>query len=538
MLGSEYDTSDCAGIFPNGTCVVRCAFGYLGGEEVFACTDEDNGSEGDAPHCMSSTTTTSTTTLTITTTWATTTNVLEGRMLDKERQLESRLRSGRNWSIDAGFPPNCSHKFKVPDPPLLATDFNGIRVPDVCFEAQGPHYVYVIGDWGGTMTPTGPTPANQRAPHTQVHGVDDVAQQRVAAQMANRAKHRAPDYILNVGDNFYWAGLDIQCGAAPAYQLMPTGQFHWNFEMIYVGEGIEGKPWLSVLGNHDYGGYMFNKGWDQQISYTWSPEGRWMMPAQYWATKVHYPGFSVDYFFLDTNYLEAHEPHADPSHNICSKEHVVTNSSGGCGKEGPKDVWDCPDWFQRLKKAQEPWFEAEIDKSVADWQIVVTHFPPTWERERWVKMSRKYGIDLIVAGHEHKLDIHPPGSTNFLSPTAYIVSGGGGGITSEGFPDHEGYDDQYGFHELTLSKDMIVIQAISHGGIQRALEFVRPVPRAPRANKTRNVTNKTRNVTNSTGNSSRTRNATTIAEKKERNGTKDGDQEDEPKKFFFFKRRK
>lgn len=399
-------------------------------------------------------------------------------MLNRQRKMESQLRHEGRWSARAGFPPNCTRHFKVPDPPLLAPDFNGIRVPDVCFESEGPHYVYVIGDWGGVMTPTGPKPANQRVPKTEVKGVDDCAQQRVAAQMRERAKHRAPDYILNVGDNFYWAGLDIQCGAYPAYQIMQTGQFHWNFEKIYVGEGLEGKPWLSVLGNHDYGGYMYNKGWDQQISYTWSPEGRWMMPAQYWRNKVHYPGFSVDYFFLDTNQFEAQQPDADPAHNICSRRHVKTDEKGGCGKEGPKDVWDCPDWFQRLWDAQKPWLEKGLDDSVADWQILVTHFPPVWKRDYWIPLTRQYGVDLLVTGHMHKQNVYNQGSDNFLRPTAWLVSGGGGGITSEGFPDQNGYDDQYGFFELTLSKEVIEIQGISHGGIRRSLEFVKPVPRS------------------------------------------------------------
>jgi len=395
------------------------------------------------------------------------------RNQDKPEEVE--------WTEKAGFPENCSDHFKAGvDPPLLATDFNGIRIPDVCFKDLGPHIVYLIGDWGGTMTPTGPKPANQREPNTEVEGVDDRAQQRVAAQMAWRAKHlgRAPDYFLNVGDNFYWAGIDLQCGAYPAWQIMPTGQFHWNYEMVYVGEGIEGKAWLSVLGNHDYGGYMFNKGWDQQISYTWSEAKRWMMPAQYWAVRVYYPGFSVDYFFLDTNHFEAHEPHADPHHNICSMEHVKTNASGGCGKEGPVDVWDCPGWFQRLWDAQEPWLEKGLGESVADWQIIVTHFPPVWRKDYWISLSRRHGVDLIVAGHMHKLDVHASRhADNFLHPTAWVVSGGGGGITSEGYPDPAGYDDQYGYHELALTKEMIEIRAISHGGIQRTLDYVYPRPR-------------------------------------------------------------
>merc|ERR1712194_270168 len=65
------------------------------------------------------------------------------------------------------------------------------------------------------------------------------------------------------------------------------------------------------------------------------------------------------------------------------------------------------------------------------------------------------------------------GDANFLRPTAWIVSGGGGGITSEDIPSEDGDDDQYGFFDLTLSKKVIEIQGISHGGFLRTQTFLR-----------------------------------------------------------------
>jgi len=377
------------------------------------------------------------------------------------------------------FPAGCTEDFhRLPDPPQFGNGHNGLQVPDVCFKKKGPHYVYVIGDWGGLMGPKGPVPADERGEGSSwfVKGVDDCAQQRVAGQMMHRADAmgRAPDYILNVGDNFYWQGLDLQCGAAPAWQILETGQFKWNFEAIYYGPGLEGKAWLSVLGNHDYGGYNFNRGWDQQVAYTWKEGGRWMLPAQYWRTKVHYPGFSVDYYFVDSNQVEGKEPHADKDHNICSMYHVDNEASGGCGEQGPKDVWDCPGWFARLWEEQVPWLEKALEASTADWQIVVTHFPPNWKIDYWVPTARKYGIDLFVTGHMHEQEFHYMEPDNFLRPTAWIVSGGGGGITSESRPDPNGYDNQYGFFELTMTKDTIEIQGISHGGMMRMLAFLKP----------------------------------------------------------------
>lgn len=425
------------------------------------------------------TTTTTSTTTTTTTTVRTTTRKAERDMLRDMADLESELGmmgESNRWRPESGLDdPSCMSTFRTPKPPALATDLNGIRLPDVCIRSPGPHYVYVIGDWGGILGPHGPTPANQRSKEEFVDGVDDVAQIRVANQMRWRAKRRSPDYILQMGDAFYWSGLNVKCGT-PAYQVVPTGQFQWVFEDIYKGEGLDGKPWLGVLGNHDYGGYKFDQGWDQLIAYTWGTGGRWILPAQYWRQKVKYPGFSVDYFFVDTNVYTAQAPSADAAHNICSNAHV--KKEAGCGQEGPKSVEDCPAWFAELWAEQIPWLDANLGKSTADWQIVVTHFPPTWGMDYWVKLAAKHGIDLFLTGHQHDQELHL-GPDDFLHPTAWVVSGGGGGITSEGLPNKEGHDDQYGFFELTLTKEVIEIQGLSHGGQVRYVGFVKPRPKGP-----------------------------------------------------------
>jgi len=321
---------------------------------------------------------------------------------------------------------------------------------------------------------TGPKPARQRPKKLLVADVDERPQQRVAEQMRLRAAINPPDYVLNVGDNFYWAGLEATCGT-PAYTIVPTGQFEWNFEKVYQGQGLVDKPWLGVLGNHDYGGFMFNRGWDQLISYSWSKSGRWVMPAQYWRSTVHYPDFSVDYFFVDTNVFDANEPHADPEHNICSLENNPPNAS--CGVEGPADVWDCPGWFQKLWAAQKSWLEESLAGSYANWQVIVTHFPPVWAQGFWVDLADRHGIDLIVNGHMHRQVINNDPS-GFLYPTAWIVSGGGGGITSEDIPSADGNDDQYGFFDITFSKEVIEIQGITHGGQLRSSTRVHPRQRA------------------------------------------------------------
>lgn len=378
----------------------------------------------------------------------------------------------------------CPPRFQLPPFPNNALDLNGVALPEACFNStQGEHHVFVIGDWGGLSSSPGkaPMPADHRSKRFPtrardfVVGVDDRAQQRVARQMMLRAIAKAPDYVLNVGDSFYWGGIRAKCGLAPL-QNDDTGQWGPIFEDVYRGPGLDGSQWLGVLGNHDYGGFTFTMGWDQVIRYSWggaTSTGRWVMPAQYWKSKVHYPDFSVDYHFVDSNVFDAFAPSAAMGHNICGRQHNPTHAS--CGSQGPASLCDCPGWFADLWETQMAWLEESLGRSTADWQIVVTHFPPTWGRPDWEHLVRAHGVDLLVTGHTHQQAVvagDAPG--NFLGPTTWLVSGGGGGITSEGLPTKSGEDDEYGFMDLRLSKGEIEVSAISHGGQVRSRTLVRP----------------------------------------------------------------
>jgi predicted phosphodiesterase len=372
----------------------------------------------------------------------------------------------------------CKDRFAPPKLPTLATDHNGVQLADTCFRARGPNktnHVFVIGDWGGIGV-SDPVPADDRlGGRPFVPGVDEKAQHRVAEQMQKLAEEVSPDYVINVGDNFYFGGLNWKCGGAPDQCKDFTGQWFGIFENIYKGAGIDDVQWLGVLGNHDYGGFIFTAAWDQVISYTWTTgfpsTGRWLTPAQYWRSKVRYDGFSVDYFFVDSNVYGTTSPY-EQEHNICSTTHNLNNIS--CGKEGPTSVEDCPKWFQRLWEEQDKWLQAGLANSTADWQIVVTHYPPDVMQSYWKELSTKHGIDLIICGHTHTQLVHYAGIENSFWPTAVVVSGGGGGITSAAAPDINGNDDSYGFMDLEFTKTAIVVKAISHGGVLRSTTSVRP----------------------------------------------------------------
>jgi len=198
------------------------------------------------------------------------------------------------------------------------------------------------------------------------------------------------------------------------------------------------------------------------------------------------PRLAVDYIFMDTNIWDALDP-SDPSpHNICSQYH---NPWGASCSPGPSSVWDCPYFFKGLWEEQKAWLDDIVPGLDGDWRIVVTHFPPYWGDWDWKGeegMARRHEIDLMITGHRHLQHIQVPGDpsehiwpndpnnlmSDFLDPTAYVVTGGGGGVTSELAPNWNGDDDQYGFMEMTLTKDTITLEAISHSGQTRKVSTI------------------------------------------------------------------
>lgn len=368
----------------------------------------------------------------------------------------------------------CVGTFEVPpNPPSDVKTHNGVHLQDVCINKGGYHHVLVVGDWGGIVfLKKVLMPADKRSrlfplfKRPFITGVDDRAQLLVAKAMESVAAEYHPDYIINVGDNFYWGGIDGQCGAPPMTEPY-SKQWNQVFEQVYQGS-LAGIPWLGVLGNHDYGGFQFTSKWAENIGYSWKSK-RWVTPAMYWAVRVRYPDVSVDWIFVETNAVEAWTKFQNEDHNLCSQFHNA--KVGTCGpydateSQGPLNVDTCHAWFWTVWHEQFPWMIQALETSLrSDYQIIVTHFPPKWLQSTWQCLSERYGIDLHISGHIHHQQAYGPDDPlNFLSGgTCSVVSGGGGGITSEGIPSRVGDDDQYGFMDLLIKKDVIKVHALSH----------------------------------------------------------------------------
>lgn len=390
------------------------------------------------------------------------------------------------------------------DPPSTATQYNGVAWEDMVIPGTGEMHVFTIGDWGGLLweqfsaggtglhvypfiraacgildmkncfNETGDSaPDSCKQTCGYVSGVDDHAQVVVAEQMKKRAEKTGVQYILNVGDNFYPQGMNTGCGS-PMNQIKEATkvQFEKAFNWVYSG-ALTGKPWLSVLGNHDYGARQFNYAWDQQVAYTWASD-RWVMPALYFSQHVKYPdlGFEVDYFMLDSNVEDAHDVNARPGSNLC---HRKFNEQASCSATGgPASAEQCQAWFWGLFSRQAKWMEEKLSSSKADWQIAVTHFPCGHQRD-WYAKLRDLGLDLLVTGHIHEQQLQ------FLQgQLTCIVTGGGGGITSERSP--QGDDSrEYGFFDLTMSKPNIKVELVNFLGNVVLTQTVQPFKGRPLA---------------------------------------------------------
>lgn len=429
-----------------------------------------------------------------------------------------------------GLPPPPKHKGCVNGsesiackPPASPFSYKGMEWPAIEVSQSSEVHLFAIGDWGGldgTLDTTEGRPrlivyswGNQPGPscfprsrwnaghsvelcsHEQLvqcyqnHGksnctpgcgyvdsVDSKPQDLVAEAMKRRAARVDPALILNVGDNFYWGGIEQNCGTTPMDQISFTTwhQFDQIFEGVYQGKGLSGKPWLSVLGNHDWGGRQFNNGWDQQIAYTWKSD-RWIMPAPYYMVRANFRRqyFSADIFMLDTNFNDAKYPSRDSEHNLCGSAHNPVDADCSAA-DGPPSVYDCPAFFQNLWTEQKAWLENKLLESTATWQIVVTHFPcgedgagQSWYR----KLHTQYGLDLLVTGHRHDQELWTSSMTwkNRMGGLTCFVTGGGGGISSEATPDPNDKrnwfgEAQYGFYDLTVTRYNIRIESINFNG--------------------------------------------------------------------------
>lgn len=343
--------------------------------------------------------------------------------------------------------------------------FSGQAWPKMCLTDKSEGHFFGIGDWGGDhggRTWVNPGKYADRGCPKQP-GPDDTAQAYVARQMKKQAADLSKrglqlDFVLNAGDNFYPGGLEDSCKAGHKQDTDPTGQIAEIWNGVY-GETVTGAPWFSVLGNHDWGGMGWSNGWDAQIFHTWKSQNHmWRMPAPFWSQRIEYHGFSVEIFNLDSNNNDAVDD--NPGHRICQATTWRQSDKSSCHG---MDLNNCPSKLQGLWDGSMKMLKQGLSKkNKATWTIVNTHFPVAWYYmdDTLTEVHERYGIDLMYTGHTHSQE------TGYAYNHSYIISGGGGGVTSDGCPTHDGDDLAYGFIDFTINATTLSWNMHSHGGVE------------------------------------------------------------------------
>jgi len=240
------------------------------------------------------------------------------------------------------------------------------------------------------------------------YGTRDFAQSKVASALAHVANEVDPISIHGIGDNIYGDGAEGD----------PQLIVRW-WRDVYLQHSSLRRPWYIITGNHDW-----HTDATTERDFTNHPDntgGWWRMPS-FWYKKSYRSasGLTVDMFHLDTAILR--------------------------GLSKPVQVLG-----HAAKQEQLAWLAAELNKSSADWKVVLGHHPVYSAGSHGITreileevdpLLRRFGVPMYLAGHDHSKHVMQHAGMN------YIISGAGGanhrhrsneyppGSLKNFFPDH------------------------------------------------------------------------------------------------------
>ncbi|XP_021238651.1 tartrate-resistant acid phosphatase type 5 [Numida meleagris] len=232
-----------------------------------------------------------------------------------------------------------------------------------------------VGDWGGVPEPPFATPR-------------EVA---TAAAMGRVAAEHGADFVLALGDNFYYDGVRDEWDP----------RFQETFERVFAVPGLRALPWFVLAGNHDHHGNV-----SAQLAYSRHSD-RWHFPHYYYSLRLHVPGTNATarLLVLDTVLL-------------CG----ATDDFGvGAPPRGPVDA--------AAAEAQLSWLQGRLAAARHDRYVLVAGHYPVWSVAehgptaclvRLLRpLLRRHRVTAYLCGHDHNLQ--------FLQEdgVGYVVSGAG-----------------------------------------------------------------------------------------------------------------
>ncbi|XP_076977836.1 tartrate-resistant acid phosphatase type 5 [Tamandua tetradactyla] len=231
-----------------------------------------------------------------------------------------------------------------------------------------------VGDWGGV-------------PNAPYHTAREVAS---AKEMARTVQTLGADFILSLGDNFYFTGV----------QDANDKRFQETFEDVFSARSLRNIPWYVLAGNHDHLGNV-----SAQIAYS-KISKRWNFPSPFYRLRFKVPrtNVSVAIFMLDTV-------------TLCGNSDDFTSQQ----PRGPRDLG--------LARTQLAWLKKQLAAAREDYVLVAGHYPvwsvaehgPTHCLVKQLQpLLATYGVTAYLCGHDHNLQY-----LQDENGVGYVLSGAG-----------------------------------------------------------------------------------------------------------------
>lgn len=237
-----------------------------------------------------------------------------------------------------------------------------------------------VGDWGGV-------------PNAPYYTARETAN---AKEMARAIKNLGADFILSLGDNFYFTGV----------RDAEDKRFQETFEDVFSDPALRKVPWYVLAGNHDHLGNV-----SAQMAYS-KVSRRWHFPSLYYRLRARVPSSnaSVSLLLLDTV-------------SLCG---VSDDFADGLPR-GPRSP--------EAARAQWAWLRAQLAAARDDFVLVAGHYP-VWSvaehgptrclQRRLLPLLAQHRVTAYLCGHDHNLQFLQDeqglgfvlsGAGNFMDPS-------------------------------------------------------------------------------------------------------------------------